>query len=234
MTVAGLQKMTLLDYPGKVACTVFLSGCNFRCPFCHNGELLDGGEEIMDEAALAAFLESRKGLLDAVCVTGGEPTLAPDIESLFEMIKKAGFLAKLDTNGSRPDVLERLINAGLVDYVAMDIKNSPQLYDATAGVKGMKLDGIEKSIRLLAKGSVDYEFRTTVVAELHSRESVQDMGEWLAQLAAPGRVKRIFLQQFVDRESVLFAGLHAPSEAEIRGFADVLRPFADLVEVRGV
>ncbi len=234
MNIAGLQKMTLLDYPGKVACTVFLQGCNMRCPFCHNGEILDlQGESFMDTAELMSFLEKRRGLLDAVCITGGEPTLQPDLPELLGAIKNLGYLVKLDTNGTRPSVIRQVVDAGLVDYVAMDVKNSPEMYGETTGIKNIRLSDIEESIRILTSSSVDYELRTTVVGELHSERSIQDMGEWIASSAAPNRVKNMFLQVFVDRETVIKRGLDAPSKEEIAAFADILAPFADSVEVRG-
>jgi len=175
MRISGLQKMTLLDYPGKIACTVFLGGCNFRCPFCHNGELLDGsGEPVMDEQEFLGFLSKRKGLLDAVCISGGEPTLQAGLADLLEKIKKMGYLTKLDTNGSRPEVLKALVERGLLDYVAMDIKNSPERYAQTAGA-AVQPEKIEESIRYLLEDHVDYELRTTVVAQLHDVESVVKM-----------------------------------------------------------
>ena len=147
MIISGLQKMTLLDYPGKVACTVFLQGCNFRCPFCHNSDLLGNeGPEPISEETLFAFLKKRVGLLDAVCITGGEPTLQKDLPQLLRKIKELGYLVKLDTNGNRPDVLKAVVEAGLVDYVAMDVKNCPARYGQTAGIPHMTLQHIEESI----------------------------------------------------------------------------------------
>ena len=156
MRIGGLQKMTLLDYPGKVACTVFLSGCNFRCPFCHNSGLLDGAQEDLSQQELLAFLEKRRGILDGVCITGGEPTLQPELPELLRRIKALGYPVKLDTNGYRPEVLEELVNEGLVDYVAMDIKNSREAYPKTAGIGQMLLPHIEESIRYLTSRNVDY------------------------------------------------------------------------------
>ena len=146
--IAGLQKMTLLDFPGKVACTVFLGGCNYRCPFCHNTELFTGQvEEVMSTVEFLAFLKKRQGLLDGVCVSGGEPTLCPELEELLGQIKGLGFLIKLDTNGSRPAVLKKLVEAGLVDYVAMDVKNSPRRYAETVGLEKAELSAVEESLR---------------------------------------------------------------------------------------
>ena len=233
MKIFGLQKMTLLDFPGRVACTVFLGGCNFRCPFCHNSELFDGtAEPVMDDQELLTFLEKRRGILDGVCITGGEPTLQPDLEKLLRSVKELGYPVKLDTNGYRPEVLKALVEKGLVDYVAMDIKNSPEAYGQTVGLSNMDLSRIEQSIRILAQGTVDYEFRTTVVAELHNEESIAAMGKWLLNTAgAP--VKRLFLQSFVDRDTVMFAGLHAPQTAQTARFAEILKPFAEFVKIRG-
>lgn len=233
MKISGLQKMTLLDYPGKVACTVFLAGCNFRCPFCHNGELLDGtAEAVMEEQEFLMFLSKRKGLLDAVCVSGGEPTLQPGLGQLLENIKAMGYLTKLDTNGSRPEVLKDLVARGLVDYVAMDIKNSPQRYGETAGA-ALKLEQLEESIRFLTQGHVDYEFRTTVVAQLHDEESILQMGEWVKTLARGERIRRWFVQPFADRDTVLFSGLQAPNEVQLAEFVDHLSRFSLQSALRG-
>ena len=225
--------MTLLDFPGRVACTVFLGGCNFRCPFCHNSELFDGtAEPVMDDRELLAFLAKRKGILDGVCITGGEPALQPELETLLRAIKELGYPVKLDTNGYRPEALKALVEKGLVDYVAMDIKNSPASYGQTVGLSNMDLSRIEQSIRILAQGNVDYEFRTTVVAELHSEESIAAMGKWLLDTAGKP-VKRLFLQSFVDRDTVIFAGLHAHETAQMARFREILKPFAEFVEIRG-
>ena len=233
MKIAGLQKMTLLDYPGKVACTVFLPGCNFRCPFCHNGELLDGhAPTLMEDTELLAFLKTRRGILDAVCVSGGEPTLHPGLENLLRAIQGLGFLTKLDTNGSHPDLLKHLVRSGLLDYVAMDVKNSPARYAETAGLDTMDLSAIEQSIRFLLTDGVDYEFRTTVVSQLHDETSIREMGEWVNSLGDI-KAKRFFLQPFTDRETVLFSGLSAPGEEKLARYVQQLIPFAEAVSIRG-
>ena len=168
MNIYGLQKMTLLDYPGRVACTVFLSACDFRCPFCHNYELACGtSPAVMEEEELFAFLQKRRGLLDAVAVTGGEPCLHKDLPDFLKRCRDLGYAVKLDTNGYHPGMLARILEEGLADYVAMDIKNSPEKYALTAGVPSVDLARIRESIALLMGGSTDYEFRTTVVKELH-------------------------------------------------------------------
>lgn len=235
MKIAGLQKMTLLDYPGKVACTVFLQGCNFRCPFCHNSDLLPGqGEFLMEDAELLAFLEKRKGLLDGVCVTGGEPTLQPQLLQLLKNIKDLGYAVKLDTNGARPQVLRELVEAGVVDYVAMDIKNSREEYPKTAGIGESLLPHIEESIRYLVSGKVEYEFRTTVVQQLHDAASIEAMGQWVCNLAEGVKPKRWYLQCYVDRDSVLRPGLSAPEKEDMEKYCQILSLHSENVSLRGV
>lgn len=234
MHIAGLQKMTLLDYPGKVACTVFLGGCNFRCPFCHNGGLLGhDAPRIMDREALLKFLEQRQGLLDGVCITGGEPTLSPELPQLLQGIQSLGYAVKLDTNGSHPEVLKSLAEQGLLDYVAMDVKNSPARYAATVGLSQAPLEKLEESLRFLMTGSIPFELRTTVVRELHSDASIVEMGRWLYELNNCNKIPKIFLQPFVNRDTVLDQNLHAPESAEISHFVELLYTFADEVSVRG-
>ena len=231
--ICGLQKMTLLDFPGKIACTVFLGGCNFRCPFCHNSELFMGKpEKLMEDEEFFAFLKSRKGLLDGVCVSGGEPTLYKTLPDFLAKIKEMGFLVKLDTNGYRPEVLKALVQQGLVDYVAMDVKNSPAMYAQTVGLEKMELSSIEESLRFLIGGELPYELRTTLVRQLHDAASIQDMGAWLAALVPGRKPKKLFLQSFVDRDTVLFAGLSAPEQEATAGFAKILAPFAEEVTIR--
>ena len=229
MEIHGLQKMTLLDYPGKVACTVFLSGCDFRCPFCHNGELVTGTcPPETDDQGLLAFLNRRKGLLDGVCVTGGEPLLRPDLPLLLGEIKELGFRVKVDTNGTHPDRLRRLTEAGLVDYVAMDVKNAPARYAETVGIPGFNPAPVEESIRLLRKSTVDYEFRTTLVRELHRPEDLDAIAAWLA--GAP----RYYLQNFVDSGNLIGRGYHGFTAEQLQGFAERVRPFFGAVELRGI
>ena len=232
--IAGLQKMTLLDYPGKVACTVFLQGCNFRCPFCHNSDLLPGtGSAYMSEEELMTFLKKRVGLLDAVCISGGEPALCSGLESLLRQIKALGYLVKLDTNGSRPAALKSLVAKKLVDYVAIDVKNCPARYGRTVGVEGVNLAPMEESLQFLLSEAVDYELRTTVVEEFHDEQAVREMGQWLCSFVPGVKPKRLFLQSFQDRESVLLSGLHAPTEEELASFRQILAGFAEVVRIRG-
>lgn len=230
--ISGLQKMTLLDFPGKIACTVFLHGCNMRCPFCHNSELLSGkGEELMTQEEFFGFLKTRKGLLDGVCVSGGEPTLRPELPEFLKTIKELGFAVKLDTNGTRPQVLKDLVERGLVDYVAVDAKNSPALFAATVGVE-QQLAPYEETVRFLLEDKVDYELRTTLVEPLHDEQSVTEMGQWLSSLVPGKKPKRWFLQRFVDRDTVVFSGLSAPTADKVETYVRLLEPYAEEIAVR--
>lgn len=234
MKIAGLQKMTLLDFPGKVACTVFLDGCNFRCPFCHNTPLLENkAEPCMTEDELFAFLEKRTGILDGVCVTGGEPTLQKELPEFLGKIKALGYAVKLDTNGYRPEVLRSVVEQGLVDYVAMDIKNSPDRYSETAGVP-VDLKKIEESICYLVSEKVDHEFRTTVAEPLHDAQSIREMAGWLKKTTDGKLVKALYLQAFAQRDTVRFGGLCAPSAETLEGYKKDLVHAAKTVGVRGV
>jgi len=229
MQIHGLQKMTLLDYPGHVACTVFLGGCDLRCPFCHNYELADGSASpVMDDAALMAFLKKRQGLLDGVAITGGEPCLHAELPTLLENIRALGFSVKLDTNGFHPAMLRSLLERGLVDYVAMDIKNSPEKYAETSGRQSLDLRPLQESITLLIGGSVDYEFRTTVVSEFHEASDFEEIGQMIFG------AKRYFLQCFTDRDSVPFGGLHAPSKEQLEQYAGIMKKYVPDTSLRGV
>lgn len=234
MVISGLQKMTLLDFPGKVACTVFLQGCNFRCPFCHNSPLLGShAPEPISREQLLSFLKGRQGLLDGVCITGGEPTLQPDLPELLSDIKALGYAVKLDTNGSRPEVLKSLVAQKLVDYVAMDVKNSPGEYGKTTGCPNLALENLAESLRFLIGGKLPYELRTTVVAELHNGKTMEEMGTWLSSLCPGITPNRLFLQYFVDREGVLQSGLSAPTTEEMAQYVQILQPFVTEIQVRG-
>ena len=234
LTVAGLQKMTLLDFPGQVACTVFLQGCNFRCPFCHNSDLLPGsGEPFMTAEEFLDFLKKRTGLLDAVCVSGGEPTLQKELPEFLRQIKALDYKVKLDTNGLRPWVLKDLVAEGLVDYVAMDVKNSPAAYGETVGIAKPDLSKIEESLRFLIGGAVPYELRTTVVAEFHKDQRIAEMGQWLASLIPGKKPAKLFLQSFVDRDSVLLSGLSSPTDEQLQKYVSILTPYIESVAIRG-
>ena len=226
MQIGGLQKLTLLDFPGQVACTVFLQGCNFRCPFCHNPSLVLGTEAITRESVLA-FLKQRQGLLDGVAITGGEPLLSAGLEDLLREIRSLGYKIKLDTNGSFPRKLEQLITDGLADYVAMDIKNTPEKYDQTAGAAGF-LSAVRESAALLIDGKIPYEFRTTVVDELHEPEDFHAIGQWLSG------AQQYFLQCFTDSGEILQPGLHAPSKEKLENCLAVASQYIPNTHIRGI
>ena len=225
----GLRKLTLLDYPGQVACTVFTCGCNFRCPFCHNPSLVTGSESALeyDFGGLLEFLEQRRSRLDAVCITGGEPLMHGDAVLLAQAAKALGYRVKLDTNGSYPDRLRELIADGTLDYVAMDIKNSPDKYSVTSGAE--LLEKVEKSAGLLLSGVVDYEFRTTVTGNLHETSDFEKIGQWLAG------AKRYFLQAFADSGDILGgdAEQFAVSDEQMASFLAAVRGNIPAAAIRG-
>lgn len=228
---AGLQKLTLLDYPGKVACTLFTRGCNFRCPFCHNASLVVRPEEqrMYDNAEILAFLKKRQGVLDGVAITGGEPTLMGGLYDFIKEVKNLGYAVKLDTNGTRPGVLRRLVNDGLVDYVAMDIKNSPEKYAYTCGLpEGYDLSKIIESKEFLMEGRVDFEFRTTVAKPFHEESDFIKIGEWLK-----GNEK-YFLQQFKDSGDIIGQEISSYNDIEMEKFLTLLFPFVPNAQLRGV
>lgn len=230
MIIYGLQKLSLLDYPGKTACTVFTGGCNFRCPYCHNASLVVGLNEVepIDYDEFFAFLNKRKNILDGVCITGGEPLLQPDIEDFIQEIKLLGYSVKLDTNGSFPDKLKHLIDEKLIDYVAMDIKNSPAKYSVTAGISEQVFSKINKSVELLLSNAVDYEFRTTVVKELHSKEDFVSVGEWIKG------AKRYFIQSFIDSGDILGGTFSAYSKSELEAIRDLMLSYVKETHIRGI
>lgn len=194
----GLQKLTLLDYPGVTACTVFTCGCNFRCPFCHNASLVTGKQNDLplDTKALLAFLAERKKILDGVCITGGEPLLHPELPDVITAMKQMGYLVKLDTNGTSPEILRDLLAKKLVDYVAMDIKHSPEKYSTACGTEAL-FDQVAESVKLLINGTVEFEFRTTVVSPLHTPEDIGQLARWITGS------KRYYLQNYVDSGDIL-------------------------------
>ena len=229
MNIHGLQKMTLLDFPGHVACTVFLAGCDMRCPFCHNYDLACGKSDfVMSDAELIDFLVKRKGLLEGVAFTGGEPCLHKDLPDLIRRIRDLGFAVKLDTNGCHPDLLRDILREGLIEYAAMDIKNSPGKYALTCGLQELDLNPVLESISILLESRIDYEFRTTVVREFHEASDFEEIGAMIQG------ARHYFLQSFTDRDTVPFEGFHAPSAGEMLEFADIVRPYVDDVRLRGV
>ncbi len=230
MKLFGLQKLSLLDFPGKMACTVFTGGCNLRCPFCHNASLVTGlsSVEPIDEEEVFALLEKRRGILEGVAITGGEPLMQPEIESFIRRVRAQGYAVKLDTNGCYPDRLARILAEKLVDYVAMDIKNAPGSYDKTVGIEGFDLAPVQKSAELLMNGGVDYEFRTTVVRELHSAADFEAIGQWLRG------ARRLYLQSFKDSGDLIGSGLSACTPQELESFRAILLPYIPNTFLRGV
>lgn len=230
MRISGLQKLTLLDFPGHTACTVFTGGCNYRCPFCHNAELVlwPGEQPEIPEADFFAFLEKRRGLLDGVAVTGGEPTLQPELPEFLRRIRDLGYAVKLDTNGTAPETLRQLVSDGLVQYVAMDIKNAPDRYAETAGVEDPRLEQIRESAAMLMAGSLPYEFRTTVVHELHRPRDLEEIGRWLRG------AKRYYIQCFKDSGDLICPGMSPCSREELEALLAAVRPFIPSAELRGV
>ncbi|HMM05560.1 MAG TPA: anaerobic ribonucleoside-triphosphate reductase activating protein [Clostridiales bacterium] len=229
MKICGLQKMTLLDYPGKVACTVFTGGCNFRCPFCHNASLVlhQDKQRLVLTEDFFSFLRKRQGILDGVCITGGEPLLQADIADFLYQVKSLGFAVKLDTNGSFPQRLNELVQEGLLDYVAMDVKSSPAHYREAAGIEPFDFAAIKQCIDFLLSEPVDYEFRTTVVKGLHDAIVLQDAASLIAG------AKRYYLQKFEDSGDLIGTHLSAFTDDEMQRFLQVVSPFVHFAALRG-
>ena len=228
MNVQGYQKLTLLDYPGHVACTVFTGGCNLRCPFCHNAGLVNTPAAYSSaEDEILQYLERRRGLLDGVCITGGEPLLQPDLLSFIERIKQMGYLVKLDTNGSEPQRLRDVLESGMIDYVAMDIKSSPEHYSLAVGAT-VDVTRFEESIRLIQASGIAHEFRTTAVKGIHTKDDFAAIGRWL------GRDEAYFIQGFVDSGNLLGDGCSAFCEAEMKELLQAVLPLIPRAALRGI
>jgi len=245
MKIHGLNKLTLLDYPGHMACLIFTGACNYRCPFCHNASLVlnPNSQPAISEEEIFAFLQSRKGILEGVCISGGEPTLQADLPEFIRKIRALGYHVKLDTNGSRPGILKALLDEGLLDYVSMDIKNAPKKYLTTIGISeepqdealpcfnNLITDSVRQSAELLMQSSIPYEFRTTVVKELHSEEDLLTIGKWL------NGARAYYLQSFRDSETLVGAvpgQFHAYEPEQMRAFRNLLQPYFETVETRGL
>ena len=230
MRILGLQKLSLVDFPGKVAATVFTGGCDLRCPFCHNASLvLPGrGTSALDAGGVLDFLASRRGLLDGVVLSGGEPLLQPDAADFLAEVKAMGFVVKLDTNGCHPDALADILDRRLADYVAMDIKNSLEKYPWTVGVPGFDTAPVERSARLLMEGPADYEFRTTLVRPFHEVGDMETIGRWLRG------ARRYYLQAFVDSGDLVGGGCAPFTPEEMEGFLQAARPFFQSAALRGL
>lgn len=230
MKFHGFQKMTVLDYPGHIACTAFTGGCNLRCPFCHNALLvteLDSSATIPEEEILA-FLKKRQGLLDGIAITGGEPLLQPDMPAFIQKVKDLGFLVKLDTNGCYPEVLKQLVEDKLVDYVAVDIKNSIAKYPETVGVPDFDITPVLETVAYLKTDPVEYEFRTTIVKEFHTEEDIRSIADWIA-----GN-EPYFLQSFTDSGHLIGSNLHEVGKAQLEQFCQIAKEKVPLTKIRGV
>ena len=230
MKICGLNKTTLLDYPGKVAATIFLGGCNFRCPFCQNSSLVlhADREPELSQDEIFSFLEKRRGILEGVCITGGEPSLNDNLEEFIRKIRSLGYAVKLDTNGSRPYILKDLVRKNLLDKIAMDIKACPENYGNVSGLLYPDLDSIRESVDFLMEGHVDYEFRTTVVRELHTEKDFRKIGQWIKG------AKAYYLQAYKDSKEVPQPGFSSYSLKELENFRNILLETIHLVEIRGI
>ncbi len=226
MKIQGLQKLTVLDFPGQVACIVFTAGCSFRCPFCHNATLVKSEGENITEEEVMAFLKKRQGILDGVVITGGEPTIQKDLKEFVVKVKALGYKVKLDTNGYHPEALKELLEENLLDYVAMDVKNSKAKYSCTTGIQNVDISRIEQSIEMLKNGNVPYEFRTTVMEELHQTQDIVEMGKWLQG------AKKHYIQSFKDSGDILCGNFTAPNEQKIGEFKQILIKTIPEVESR--
>ncbi len=230
MVFHGFQKMTMLDFPGNVACTVFTPGCNFRCPFCHNSLLVTrmNENEIYTEEDILSYLKKRQGVIDGICISGGEPLMHDDIFEFVSKVKELGFLVKIDTNGSYPDKLEKLIDSGNIDYVAMDIKNCPDKYAETVAVPGFDFEPVRKSVQLLLEGKINYEFRTTVVKEFHTPQDMVMIGELIKG------ADRYFLQHFIESEGNIQQGLTPFCKEEMEKLRQTVSEYVKNAELRGI
>ncbi len=230
MNFNGFQKLTLLDYPGKVGCTLFTSGCNFRCPFCHNASLVTHIEnsETYDESEILAYLNKRVGIIEGVCITGGEPLLHKDLPEFIRKVKAIGMLVKLDTNGSFPERLKELIDSGLIDYVAMDIKNCQDKYPLTCGIEKMNFEGIKKSVDILLNSGIDFEFRTTVVKELHTPQDIEKIAEWISGSPA------YYLQNFIDSGDLIQDNLTSVDITVLKNMQNIAQKYVENTQIRGI
>lgn len=230
MQIYGLNKTTLLDYPEHVAATIFTGGCNFRCPFCHNGDLVlhSANLPLYEESEILAFLKKRRGVLTGVCITGGEPTLQTELPDFLSRIQELGYLIKLDTNGYRPDVLKKLAEKKLLNYVAMDIKNAPGRYGKTAGLSDCRMELLQESTDFLMSGCLPYEFRTTVVKELHDADCFREIASWLKGCRA------YYLQSYKESDGVIAKGFHSCEKEELLSFLEILLPQIPHAYLRGV
>lgn len=230
MQIHGFNKTTLLDYPGHLASTLFVSGCNFRCPFCHNASLVINPESdnTIPLETIYSTLNKRRGIIEGICITGGEPTMYSGLSDFIRSIKDMGFLVKLDTNGNNPKVLKDLLDNHLIDYVAMDIKNSKEKYSLSVGLPSFQTAFIEESVDYLLNGVIPYEFRTTIVKEHHNLQDILAIGKWI------NGAQSYFLQAYKDSGDIISPGLTSHPKSELNKFREALLPFVKQVEIRGI
>ena len=230
MKICGLNKTTMLDYPGRLAATVFLGGCNFCCPFCHNGPLVIAPEKAgsISEQEILKFLEKRRGILEGVCITGGEPTIYKELPRFLLSVRKLGYQIKLDTNGTNPGMVKKLEREGLIDMVAMDIKAAPDNYIRAAGVQNPSMEAVFETADYLLHGQLDYEFRTTAVKGIHTREDFMQIGKWIKG------AKAYFLQSYRESQEVLCPGFESFTREELLGFLRILQAEIPNAAIRGV
>jgi len=236
MVFGGIQKVTLLDYPEKTACTLFTTGCNFRCHYCQNSSLIetniaekpDAENQAGSISEILEYLKTRQGLLDGVCISGGEPLLHDDLQDFIGDVKEMGFLIKLDTNGSIPNELKELMSSGMIDYVAMDIKNTPEKYALTVGLPDFDISSVEESVDILMSSPISYEFRTTVVREFHNADDLISIARWISG------AEKYYLQGFINSTEVLKSGLHGYSNEEMHRFLDKVKELLPAAELRGI
>lgn len=229
MNICGYQKTTLLDYPGHVACTIFTGGCNFRCPFCHNADLLiTSSSNLISEEEIFAFLKKRKNILSGICITGGEPTLQTDLTQFIEQVRTLGYKIKLDTNGYRPEIISDLINKNLLDYIAMDIKAGFSNYAKVCGIQNLSIDTIKKSISIIESSNIDYEFRTTVVKELHSEQDFAEISEMISPKSP------YYIQSFKDSGNILTPGLSACGADTLNHYLSIVKEKNSNTFLRGI
>ena len=226
MLFGGIQKLTLLDFPGNVACILFTPGCNFRCPFCHNSSLVKSSQPQLTEEEILSFLKKRQGILEGVCITGGEPLIHPDLPEFIKKVKELGYKVKLDTNGSFPLRLKALMDDNLLDYVAMDVKNSFHKYPLTTGVDNINIQDIEESIAILLNSTIPYEFRTTVTNELHTAEDIKSITTLIKG------ADKYFIQNFVDSGDILEEGMHPVAQNEIEKMAKIAQNIVPNTKIR--
>lgn len=230
MIFHGFYKSTLLDYPKHLAATVFTGGCNMRCPFCHNASLVlcPQTQPVISEEEILAYLRKRKNILEGVCISGGEPTLYADLPSFISKVKEIGLKVKLDTNGTNPAIIKHLMENDMIDYIAMDIKNSPEKYTLTAGFTALTMEDINESISLIISGKADYEFRTTVVSELHTENDIETIGKWVRG------AKAYYLQSYKDSGDIISPGFTSPDKHTLERFRDILLSYVEFADIRGV